>query len=82
MKTFELNFKYKGALIEGSVLPEENYDGWTYDVVLNETIEFRLYCDDNGEWSLLRGDNGMKPNVEADLLEQVIYNIEELKQGV
>jgi hypothetical protein len=76
MKTFDLNFKYKGAIIEGSVLPEEDYSGWTYEVALTHYLTFRIYCDDNGEWSLLRDSNALSPEVEPELVKKIIHVIQ------
>ncbi|TDH26193.1 hypothetical protein EXU57_11935 [Segetibacter sp. 3557_3] len=81
MEPLDLTFKYKGALIEGTVWPEEDYSGWTYEVELKDYINFRIYCDDNGDWSLLRDGNAMAPDLEPELLENLIQALTEMQQS-
>lgn len=73
-EVIELNFKYKGALIEGSATGEEDYNGWTFLVELNE-VSFRLYCDDNGEWDILRDKNALAPSIEPELIDKITTQI-------
>ncbi len=81
MEPQNLTFKYKGALIESMVWPEEDYSGWTYEVELKDYINFRIYCDDNGDWTLLRGGNAMAPDLEPELLDKLIQALTELQQS-
>ena len=67
----ELNFKYKGAIIEGVAYGDEDYNGWRYEVTLKDNKSFRLYCDDNEEWTLLR-DGALAPNIEQELIDKII----------
>jgi hypothetical protein len=76
-----LAFKYQGAQIEGSAYAEENYNGWTYEVQLDQLNTFRIYFADNEEWKLLRGDNGTSPVIEEDLLKKVIDHIMKSKKA-
>ena len=78
----ELSFKYQGAVIEGTAYAEEDYNGWTYEVSLNDNQSFRMYCDDNEEWTLLRGDNALAPNMEQELVDKIIEVIKRQKQTV
>ena len=78
----ELSFKYQGAVIEGLAYAEEDYNGWTYKVTLHNNQSFRMYCDDNEEWTLLRGDNALAPDIEPDLIEKIIEVIKRQKQIV
>jgi hypothetical protein len=76
----ELSFKYKGAVIEGTAYAEEDYNGWTYEVSLSDNKSFRMYCDDNEDWTLLRGDNALAPNIEQELIDKIIEVIKRQKQ--
>ncbi len=67
----ELNFKYQGADIEGVAFAQEDYNGWTYEISLKDNKTFRLYCDDNEEWILLR-DGARAPNIEQELIDKII----------
>jgi hypothetical protein len=77
-----LSFKYQGALIEGTAYAEEDYNGWTYEVSLNDNQSFRMYSDDNEEWTLLRGDNALAPNIEQELVDKIIEVIKRQKHMV
>ena len=81
MDPLYLNFNYKGALIEGTVWAEEDYSGWTYEVELKDYINFRIYCDDNGEWTLLRDGNAMAPDLEPELVDKLTEAITEHQQS-
>ncbi|HEX8331413.1 MAG TPA: hypothetical protein VF622_02255 [Segetibacter sp.] len=76
----ELSFKYQGAVIEGTAYAEEDYNGWTYEVSLSDNKSFRMYCDDNEDWTLLRGDNALAPNIEQELIDKIIEVIKRQKQ--
>jgi len=78
----ELSIKYKGAIIEGIAYAEEDYNGWTYKVTLHDNQSFRMYCDDNEEWTLLRGDNALAPNIEQELIDKIIEEIKRQKHLV
>jgi hypothetical protein len=76
----ELNFKYKGAVIEGTAYGEEDYNGWMYEVALHDNQSFRIFSDDNEEWTLVRGDNALAPNIEQELIDKIIEVIKRQKQ--
>ena len=71
----ELNFKYQGAIIEGYATAEEDYNGQTYSIELNE-MSFKIYYDDNEEWVVLRDKHAISPNVDEELLKKIINQIE------
>lgn len=79
---FELNFKYKGAEIDGVAYAEEDYNGWTYEVALQDNKTFRIYCDDNEDWNLLRGGNALAPNIDQELIDKIIEVIKRQKHTV
>lgn len=79
-EVLELNFKYKGAVIEGTATGEEDYNGWTYSIVLNDGLNFRMYCDDNEEWVMLRDNNAISPNIDQELVDKITDQINKNRQ--
>lgn len=71
----ELNFKYKGALIAGYASAEEDYNGWTYTIDLDDYLSFRIYYDDNEEWVILRDKNAISPDVDDELIAKITQQI-------
>ena len=76
MDVVELSFKYKGAIIEGYATPEEDYNGWTYSIALDDNLSFRIYYDDNEEWVILRDKNAISPEVDDELIAKITQQIQ------
>ncbi len=76
MEVLELKFKYQGAVIEGTATAEEDYNGWTYLIGLNDQMSFRLYFDDNEEWVLLRDEHAESPDIDKELVDKIIQQIQ------
>lgn len=70
-----LSFKYQGAHIEGYATAEEDYNGWTYAIQLDDHLSFRIYYDDNEEWALLRDKNAQSPAVDDELIQKITQQI-------
>jgi hypothetical protein len=75
METIEINFKYRGALVDATIQPEENYNGLTYRVDLNQQYAFTLYSNDKDEWEIMRENNATVPYVEEELLNKILVNL-------
>lgn len=75
MDVVELSFKYQGAQIEGYATAEEDYNGWTYSIELDDHLSFRIYFDDNEEWVILRDKNAISPAVDDELIAKITQQI-------
>jgi hypothetical protein len=73
-ETVELNLKYKGALLEGYAVAEEDYNGWTFSIELDD-LNFRLFYDHNEEWMILRDNNALAPTVDEELIDKITMQI-------
>ena len=75
METIDINFKYRGALVDASIQPEEDYNGLTYKVELNQHYAFTLYSNEQDEWEIMRENNATVPYVEEELLNKILVNL-------
>jgi len=75
MEAITINFKYRGASVDANILPEENYNGLTYKVDLNNQYAFTLYADEKDEWVIMRENNATVPYVEEELLNKILVNL-------
>lgn len=75
METIDINFTYRGASVDANIQPEENYNGLTYRVELNEQYAFTLFSSENEEWEIMRESNATVPYVEEELLSKILLNL-------
>lgn len=76
---YDINFKYRGAEVEGYATFEEDYSGGNYVVDLNNHVQFTIHCDDNEDWIMLRENGADRPNVDPELVDRVVKHIVKLR---
>jgi hypothetical protein len=67
MELIELIFKYKGAVMEAEIHPEENCNGMLYLVELNGDYSFTMCFSDKKGWSMMRENDRIIPAVDDEL---------------
>ena len=75
MESIDINFKYRGAFVDANIQPEENYNGLTYRVDLNQHYAFTLWSEQEDKWEIMRENNATVPYVEEELLNKILVNL-------
>jgi hypothetical protein len=76
MEIMELNFEYRGALIEAKIYYEENCFGVIYPIELNNNYAFTIYSNERQDWEIMRENDGNTPSVEAELLSSILKKLQ------
>lgn len=75
MKTMEMSIQYAGSVIEAVITPEEICAGTAYPVEMEGAYSFTLLEDEDGEWSIMREQDGTTPMVDRELYDAIMKQL-------
>jgi hypothetical protein len=77
MEMIEMNVNYAGGTVHVSLSPEDHFLGTIYPVELNGNYTFTICFDEEQNWVIMREPNGLTPDVDNDLLRNILKKLEQ-----